>query len=397
MKQILIIGLILISQIGFTQIKEMNPTSTNYLEFSSDGEKEFNEGIKKYEQILEKLDSGIKPEDLNESDKKLFENFDETMESYWDIIGGGCSWYCGGGPMEVTASSFLKSQGDNNYRPENAHDLSYKTAWVEGTAGYGIGENLVYHFAGSAPRINKIMVINGYIKNPKTWKDNSRVKKLKVYINDKEFAIFNLEDLMGEQTFDVPLLGKYSDEKWTLKFEILEVYKGDKYDDVAITEIYFDGIDVHCFAKGTKIQLADNSTKNIEDLKFGDMVAYMDFETKTIKSAKIEKTVKVIHHGLVTYRFESGLTITATQDHPFKIANKGWASLKPDKSKQYKGFDSIAKIKIGVFFITPNGTEKLVSIDYSKGEQETYTISKLSSGDNFIANGLIVGVEELND
>jgi len=30
-----------------------------------------------------------------------------------------------------------------------------------------------------------------------------------------------------------------------LKFEILEVYKGSKYNDTAITEIYFDGIDVH--------------------------------------------------------------------------------------------------------------------------------------------------------
>lgn len=375
----------------------MNPTSTNYLEFSSNGEKEFNEGIKKYEQVLEKLDTGIKLEDLNESEKKLFENFDETMESYWDIIGGGCSWYCGGGPMEVTASSFLESQGDNNYRPENAHDLSYKTAWVEGVAGYGIGENLVYHFAGSAPRINKIIVINGYIKNPKSWKDNSRVKKLKIYINDKEVAIFNLKDLMGEQSFDVPLLGKHSDEKWTLKFEILEVYKGDKYDDVAISEIYFDGIDVHCFAKGTIIQLPDNSTKNIEDLKVGDLIAYMDFDTKTIKSAKIEKTEKVIHHGLVTYRFESGLTITATQDHPFKIDKKGWASLKPDKSRQYRGFENISKIKIGDFFLTANGTDKLISIDYLDGEQETYTISRLSSGDNFIANGLIVGVEELTE
>jgi len=32
---------------------------------------------------------------------------------------------------------------------------------------------------------------------------------------------------------------------WTMKFEIIEVYKGTKYDDTAITEIYFDGIDVH--------------------------------------------------------------------------------------------------------------------------------------------------------
>ena len=30
-----------------------------------------------------------------------------------------------------------------------------------------------------------------------------------------------------------------------LKFEIIEVYKGLKYNDTAITEIYFDGMDVH--------------------------------------------------------------------------------------------------------------------------------------------------------
>lgn len=32
---------------------------------------------------------------------------------------------------------------------------------------------------------------------------------------------------------------------WTLKFEMLEVYPGKKYDDTVISEIYFDGIDVY--------------------------------------------------------------------------------------------------------------------------------------------------------
>lgn len=32
---------------------------------------------------------------------------------------------------------------------------------------------------------------------------------------------------------------------WTLKFEILEVYEGSKYSDTVISEIYFNGIDVH--------------------------------------------------------------------------------------------------------------------------------------------------------
>ncbi|WP_449508538.1 hypothetical protein [Dawidia soli] len=30
-----------------------------------------------------------------------------------------------------------------------------------------------------------------------------------------------------------------------MKFEILEVYEGAKYDDTVISEIFFDGIDVH--------------------------------------------------------------------------------------------------------------------------------------------------------
>ena len=120
------------------------------------------------------------------------------------------------------------------------------------------------------------------------------------------------------------------------------------------------------------------------------------WKQKEIKSAKIEKLEKVIHHGLVRYKFESGIEITATQDHPFRIENKGWASLKPDKSKQYKGFENIEKIYIGDLFLTEKGTDKLISIDFLEGEQETYTISRLRYGDNFIANGLIVGIEELN-
>lgn len=406
MKQIIIAGLILISQIGFSQIKEVNPTSINYLDLSLDGEKEFNESSLQYHQVLRKLDSGIKLEDLNESEKKVLETFDETMENYWDILGSGCSWYCGGGSKEVTSSSYLESQGTNNYGPQNAHDLNYKNVWVEGVDGYGIGEYLLYTFRGASPGIDEIIVINGYVKSKTTWENNSRVKKLKVYIDDKPYIILNLKDIRGSQSFKVDPIGN-SDRKnwdvlktlpdWTLKFEILDVYKGLKYDDVVISEIYFDGLDVHCFAKGTKIRLADNSTKNIEELKIGDMIAYMDLETKQIKSSKIEKLEKVNHHSLVKYKFESGLEITATQDHPFRVENKGWSSLKPNKSKQYKGFESIDKINIGDFFLTANRTDKLISIDFLEGEQETYTISKLSSGNNFIANGLIVGIEELND
>ena len=70
---------------------------------------------------------------------------------------------------------------------------------------------------------------------------NSRVKKLKVYLNNKEFVYLNLQDNISEQHFYVPEIGNF-DNHFAIKFEIMEVYKGTKYDDVVISEIYFDGL-----------------------------------------------------------------------------------------------------------------------------------------------------------
>ncbi len=383
------------------ELKNMKPSYIQLLDFSDEAKA----GWARRDALLEQLVSGDKEwNNLSKEEQQLLEKYEEVYENIWDIVGGGDSWYNVGGPKQVTASSHLKSQGSNTYDPQNVHDLSYKNAWVEGVPGYGIGEYLTYTFPAASPRITDIIVVNGYVKSESAYRNNSRVKKLKVYLNDKPYAILNLEDKIASQGFKVEPIGYGNRENldmldtkvdWTLKFEILEVYKGAKYADVAITEIYFDGLDVLCLAKGTKVQLANKLQKNIEDLKVGDLVMSMDPETGQLYTTQIKKLEKVIHHNLVTYKFESGFSITVTQDHPFKIKNKGWASLKPHQSRQYKGFEQVNIINIGDQFHTATGVEKLVEIERLKGKQETYTISKLSAGQNFIANGLIVGVEEL--
>ena len=75
------------------------------------------------------------------------------------------------------------------------------------------------------------------------------VKRLLMYYNDKPYAVLNLKNTMDLQRFEVGNLGNEdrceASPMWSIKFEILEVYPGDKYDDTVITEIYFDGIDVH--------------------------------------------------------------------------------------------------------------------------------------------------------
>ncbi len=236
----------------------LEPTSSGRtLDFSEDFINKFNSkgSLIECENVNKKVSAeGRDWKQLTESEKEVIKYCDQIKEDVWDIVGSGCSWYCGGGLGTLTASSELKPTKDINYIARNAHDLSYKTAWVEGVQGYGIGQYLEYHFPPDNPRITKIIVVNGYVKSDKAWRENTRVKQLKLYLDNKEFAILNLKDTKQEQIFAFDPIGNgnRTDSKklkskpwWTLKFEIMDVYQGDKFDDTAITEIYFDGIDVH--------------------------------------------------------------------------------------------------------------------------------------------------------
>jgi hypothetical protein len=211
--------------------------------FTADLSKKAENEIKRQTELLIK-------EELSNLEKKeldtLVRKYGEVVESIWDVIDGGCSWYCGGGNYKVITSSELNSTKTNNYSAESANDLSYKTAWVEGKFDDGIGEFIEYHFKNKSPRITSINISNGYQKSETVWRNNNRIKSLKLYVNGTEFGILNLENSKTDQKFKIGTLGHNTDgSDLVLRFEILEVYKGDKYSDTAITEIYFDGIDVH--------------------------------------------------------------------------------------------------------------------------------------------------------
>ncbi|MEZ4757196.1 MAG: hypothetical protein R2817_10250 [Flavobacteriales bacterium] len=177
----------------------------------------------------------------------LYYAWGETYLGPCAIIGLGCSWYCGGGPDTVWASSTLSAIGDHRYDASNAHDLDYCEAWAEGASGPGIGEALTYRFAHDSPRIHTVHISNGLITSYRGWRNNNRVKRLRIDENGVPVAILALEDTMADQTFKLPrLLGQRADGlPMLLTFTLLEVYPGDRHDDTVITEIWFDGTDVH--------------------------------------------------------------------------------------------------------------------------------------------------------
>ncbi|HEX2955115.1 MAG TPA: hypothetical protein VHR47_14200 [Bacillota bacterium] len=221
-------------------LKLLKPTSINPIDISEAAQTRYRQWRELFDRLY--VIESLKEENLTSKQKKLLDEFSED-KGFWDTVSWGRSWYCGGGPERVKASSSLRL--DNvTYSPKNAHDFELRTAWMEGVDGYGKGEFITYEFRPSSPKVTKILIYNGYCKSIKTWREYSRVKKLVLYINGQAYALLSLQDSLSVQCFDVePLQSRNKGRYLTLKFEIQEAYHGSKYDHVAISEINFDGLD----------------------------------------------------------------------------------------------------------------------------------------------------------
>lgn len=248
MKLLLLIFSVFLTQIiSAQQVQVLTPKKVEPITEDWDLSKlpkwqKYKKAIKRYneggDQLVENRDF------LHECESEFYDDADPLLP--WDITTPGCSWYCGA-VYETKVSSALESNRDNHYGKDELFDYDLTTAWVEGVSGYGVGEYIEFTFENDAPRATECLIYNGYSKSNAIWKNNSRVKTFDVYENGKLIATMNLADIRGLQVFDLPYsIGRREDGKAShLKFVIKEVYKGDKYEDTAISEFYFDGIDVH--------------------------------------------------------------------------------------------------------------------------------------------------------
>jgi hypothetical protein len=182
-------------------------------------------------------------DNLNAAEKVLIDSMEMGGGPLTEF---GCSWYCGGEMYKVSSGSWLKGTDNATYKPENIHDFNLFTAWVPDTVNGPIGKQINFYFKPLSPRVNEIMIYNGYIKNSYLFKSNARVKKFKLYINNVYYATLELADTTAQQSFKIPpTRSNVKNKDLTLTFEIAEIYKGEKYTDVAVSEINFGGLDVH--------------------------------------------------------------------------------------------------------------------------------------------------------
>jgi hypothetical protein len=100
-----------------------------------------------------------------------------------------------------------------------------------------------------------------------------------------------------------------------------------------------DPINTCCFVKGTKITMFDYTTKNIEDVKIGDIIITHNEETKLQEPGEVVKVVSPMRSDIVKYELSSGISIKSTTCHPYWVVNKGWSSFNPEITKKLYNFD----------------------------------------------------------
>ena len=149
----------------------------------------------------------------------------------------------------ISASSTLAAQPSDldggaifEYLPYHAFDGAKETTWAEASNGDGVGEWLQIDFARATP-VSGFEIMNGYWRLDQRLFENNRVKRIRVDFSDGESEEFTLADpVSGEYQPTLTSSGErlaFAKTHLTtdVRFTILEVYPGNRWNDTCITNI----------------------------------------------------------------------------------------------------------------------------------------------------------------
>lgn len=141
----------------------------------------------------------------------------------------------------LCVSSALAPQSGNRYDVHSLTDDNTQTAWCEGRQGHGVGETITLDWDGAGP-LSGIWITNGYAKSRATWRNNSRVRDLRVTLttaanigSGPQSMTVTLADDKSEQTILMPWA---HNTPLRVQLTILSVYPGDKYTDTCLSGLW---------------------------------------------------------------------------------------------------------------------------------------------------------------
>lgn len=112
----------------------------------------------------------------------------------------------------------------------NLFDKKPATAWVPINAQNALINIQLY----VEYKVDGVEITNGYAKSESLFKKNSRAKTLRLVFSDGSEQHINLKDTMTPQYVAIGKNAKL------LRFQVVDVYKGEQYQDLCISELRVD-------------------------------------------------------------------------------------------------------------------------------------------------------------
>lgn len=216
----------------------LKPEIGNTPDISAAAVKKHNANLHRYEAIGNKIGDGSADQD----DVAWYNDMEIDINTGpFSTSNAGCDWYCAGIIKSVEATSTLPVSSETNYEAVNLHDFDLRTTWATDVNG-GVNASIKFCFPPSEIlSVTHLEIYNGYQKSETAWKNNSRAKKMEVFINGKSTYFLELQDTIKMQRFHIGQQFSPKGEDLVIELKVLEVYKGGKYQDLCISEINFDG------------------------------------------------------------------------------------------------------------------------------------------------------------
>jgi hypothetical protein len=149
-----------------------------------------------------------------------------------------------------------------------------------------------------------------------------------------------------------------------------------------------------CFVAGTKVEMADGSFKNIEDVVTGDKILSVNMNTMKLESdLVVEIPQKVKKYKRIKIVMTDNTTIKCSPAHPIWVKGKGWSVFSKEEAKKELTFNVNVLEENDIVFKNVKG--KLVELEISTitdtGEFiEMYNVEFVKKNNTFFANSILV-------
>jgi hypothetical protein len=142
---------------------------------------------------------------------------------------------------EIVASATVPSlprqddaRGANDYTPDNAVDGDIRTAWVEGVPGLAGGARLGFRLPHRVV-LDRIRIVNGYAKSTAALLDNAAARTVLIRTDGMK-GVFRRT--LSRDSRPQSVRAAFGPTR-RVTIEIVSAYPGDRFDDLAISEIWF--------------------------------------------------------------------------------------------------------------------------------------------------------------